>query len=112
MVEFHRGSTSMRDYTPTQAVTAGTVITIGGLQYISHLDIAANEKGALACPYGGAAYRVWTDQNIADGAAVTVNVATGEADGSGVFLGYAEGAANGTVADTWVIVRHCMLSGS
>lgn len=109
--ELYRGSPSMRDYTPVAAVTAGDVITINGLQYVAHLDIAADELGALACPSGVAAYKVPTDQNIADGAAVLINVTSGEADGTGVHLGYAEGAANGTVTATTVIVRHAMLTG-
>jgi predicted RecA/RadA family phage recombinase len=110
-VNFHRGTTSMRDYTPGGAVAAGTVVTIAPLQYVSHLPIAAGELGALACPSGGAAYKLTTDQNIADGAAVLVNVGTGVADGTGVHFGYAEGAANGTVTATTVIVRHSMITG-
>lgn len=104
--EFDRGSTSMREYTPGADVIAGAVITISGQQYIAHRDIAATELGALACPYGGGAYKVPTNgaQVIADGAPVLINAATGEIDGTGVHLGYAEGAvANG---DAFAIVRH------
>ena len=109
-VELHRGSTSMRDYTPAAAVSAGDVITIAPLQYIAHRDIAANELGALACPAGSAAYKVPLDATyaLADGAEVLFSIADGKAKagGSSVHLGYAEGAADGTAGAAYVYVRH------
>jgi hypothetical protein len=108
--ELHRGSTSMRDYTPGSAVAAGEVITIAPLQYIAHRDIAANELGALACPAGSAAYKVdlHATYDVADGAQVLYDLTTGTAKAGGVHLGYAEGAAAGTSGATYVMVRHCL----
>lgn len=100
----------MRDYTPGSAVSAGEVITIAPLQYIAHRDIAANALGALACPAGSAAYKVDLDAtyDVADGAQVLYNIASGKAKAGGVHLGYAEGAAAGTTGATYVMVRHCL----
>ncbi len=111
-VELHRGSPSIRDYTPAAAVSAGDVITIAPLQYIAHRDIAANELGALACPAGTAAYKVPLDATyvVADGAAVLFNISEGKAKAGGVHLGYAEGAADGTAGDAYVYVRHDITS--
>ena len=102
----HRGSPSMRDYTPGSAVTAGQVIAIGLLNCIAHRDIAANELGALAVPAGTAAYKIPTDQNISDGDAVLINTTSGIADGTGVMIGYAEGDADGSGTPTDVVVTH------
>lgn len=104
----YRGDTSMRDYTPAAAVDSGDVIAIGDLQYIAHLDIAADELGALACPTGSAAYKVDVEGalTLADGAAVNYDTTTGQIlnANTGVFLGYAEGAV--ASGDTYAIVRH------
>lgn len=107
--ELHRGNPSYRDYRPTADVNAGDIIAIGGLAYIAHRDIKANELGALAAPSGKAAYRVDAAPAAtwADGAAVNVNPTTGVADsgaGGTLFLGYAEGAHAAGVKQ--VIVRH------
>lgn len=105
---FYRGSESKRDYTPTAAVAAGDVIEISSQLYVAHLDIAANQLGALACPAGMTAYKIDLDPAyvVADGAAVNVDPADGVAKAAGSFFGYAEGAADGTAGDTHVIVRH------
>lgn len=105
----------MRDYTPATPVTAGDMIDIGGLVYVAHSDIAADELNALACPYGGTAYRITlaTGDTFTDGAIVTVNPATGETNAAlGTFFGYAEGAADQTAGDTVVVARHSMKQGA
>ena len=54
---FH-GSPTMVDHTPTSAVAAGDVVTVGDEIRIAHRDIAANELGALALGHGNGVYRV------------------------------------------------------
>ena len=107
--KIHRGSASMRDYTPGSAVNAGDVISIGGVLYVAHLDIAAGELGALACPAGMTAYRVdlESSHSITDGEAVNVDPATGTTSSAGgIHFGYAEGAADEGAGDTFVVLRH------
>ncbi len=106
--EFHRGTPSMRDYTPAGAVTAGDMIAIDGRCYVAHNDIAAGQLGALSSPDGSAAYRVTlhTGGTYADGAEVQVDTSAGEtiATGGTVF-GYAEGAADQSAGDNYVVVQ-------
>lgn len=49
---YRHGNPLMVDYTPSSAVSAGDVIVIGDDIRIAHVDIAANEKGAVAAQGG------------------------------------------------------------
>lgn len=68
MASFKHGSPLMVDYTPGSDVSAGDVVVIGATPYVAHLDIKANELGALAAL--GGVYSGAPDIAIAGGVKV------------------------------------------
>lgn len=50
--KYRHGDARMVDYTPGSAVSAGDVVVTGDTPRVAHLDIAANELGALAAEGG------------------------------------------------------------
>src|SRR4051812_46500358 len=75
--KFIHGEPLMEDYTPTGAVTGGTVVVIGQRPLVAHRNIAANEKSALAS--GGGVYELTADGAITEGAAIYWNDTTNKA---------------------------------
>lgn len=102
---FKYGTPHMVDHTPGSAVAAGDVVVRGNVPMIAHLDLEANELGALSD--GGGIYEMDCNAAITDGAAVwwddTNNRATTTAT-SNTHLGQAVGASY--ASNTKVLVRH------
>ena len=65
---FWHGNPHYVDHTPGSAVAAGQVIVAGDSVYVAHVDIAANEKAAVAA-FGGS-YKVTADGALSGGVQV------------------------------------------
>lgn len=98
-VNLKRGSPDMANYTPSSAVTAGDVVVVSATPRVAHLDIAANDPGALAV-FGGT-YEAQGDAAIADGKKVYWNAAAGkmtETAGANKVFGESVSACTGDAA--------------
>lgn len=65
---FKHGNPLAVDYTPGSAVSAGDVVVVGDVPFVSRLDVAANDLGALDA--GGGVYELTADAAIAAGKTV------------------------------------------
>ncbi len=108
---YRRGEYVTADNTPSGAVAAGEIVTVGSALRIAHLPIAANALGTLAA--GGGVYTVTmaTGTNtaaIADGDAVywdkTLNWARSGTNANTTYLGQALEAA-GTSAGSLEVLH-------
>lgn len=89
--QFVHGHPLMVDHTPSGAVAAGAVVMVGAAPRIAHLDIPANQIGALAA--GGGVYRVEKNNNL------VIN------DGDLVYWDVADQNVNKTSADNFLLGR-------
>ncbi|MFV0445667.1 MAG: DUF2190 family protein [Planctomycetaceae bacterium] len=112
-MRYLHGNTLMVDCTPVADVTAGDVIVVGNECRVAHLDIEANQLGALAAPCGAAVYDVakqgGAGVTFADGAAVYWDDANNRAvaaDGGGANKRLGTAVLAAADADTSVRVRH------
>jgi len=103
---FYHGDPLMVDYTPGSACPGGQINVIGDLPLPAHRDIAANEKGALAC--GGGVYKILANAAIAEGLKVYWDNAakrvTVTSSGNKVFGYVVPGGASsgaGAIAIVW-----------
>jgi predicted RecA/RadA family phage recombinase len=97
----------MVDYTPSSAVTGGTVVVVGDLPLVAHRDIAADEQGALAA--GGGVYEMTAGEAIAAGKKVWWNDSTNkvvETSTSNKVFGYLEADSSAAADGDTVRVIH------
>ena len=86
------------DYTPSAAVTAGTILVVDGLNCIAQWDLPANVPNTVKVLHRGEVIEVTTDEAIGSTNAETaiyVVAATGlvtKTSTSNVLLGYARAA--------------------
>lgn len=106
---FRHGSPLMVDYTPSEAVSAGQVVVIGHKPYIAHVDIAADEKGAVAA-HGGV-YEMLVDGNFGPGENVfwddaTNKLSQGSSTSPEVHFGFLTPDSNPSANGDTVYVEH------
>ena len=97
MATFRHGeAVVMVDHTPGTAVTAGDIVVVGNTALIAHVDIAANELGALAA--GRGVYSELADGAIGAGLTVYWNSGASRVTTtatSNQFLGFTTKASTG-----------------
>lgn len=107
--KFVHGTQNVRmvDYTPSSAVTGGTVVVVGDLCLVAHRDIAADEQGALAA--GGGVYEMTAGEAIAAGKKVYFDASSDKlvetSTGNKVF-GYLEPDSSSTTDGDTVRAIH------
>ena len=97
----------MMDYTPSSAVTGGSVVVVGDRPLIAHRDIAADEQGALAA--GGGVYEVMAGEAIAAGKLVywdDTNKKVIETKSTNTTFGYMEADSSASADEDMVRVHH------